>query len=130
MWVEPFKLNGTNSSFSVPLASCKLSFPLVFSALVLDFLSFFFFYFLSMHLSVGSDSAQKVGLQPCHVSLWLQGQYQTCPWRWQCKYRWSWKQTLSHFMLMYPHSGCLPQNRAQLGATVFYLVLRRQKRPD
>lgn len=102
------------------------SFPLLFLTF---FLSFFFFYFLSMHLSVGSDSAQKVGLQPCHVSVWLQGQYQTCPWRWQCKYRCSWKQTLSHFMQIYRHSGCVAQIRAPLGAAIFYLILLRQKRP-
>lgn len=70
-------------------------------------LLFFFFIFLfplylltsllvcvSACLSLGSDSAQKAGLQPCHVSLWLQGQYQTCPWRWQCKYCLSWRHTL------------------------------------
>lgn len=58
------------------------------------FLSFFLLVYVSACLSLGSDSAQKVGLQPCHVSLWLQGQYQTCPWRWQCKYCWNWKQIL------------------------------------
>lgn len=65
-------------------------------------LSFFFPLYLltpllvcvSACLCLGSDSAQKAGLQPCHVSLWLQGQYQTCPWRWQCKYCWSWSHTL------------------------------------
>lgn len=46
---------------------------------------------------LGSDSAQKAGLQPRHVSLWLQGQYQTCPWGWQCKYRWS--RSRSHTLL-------------------------------
>lgn len=37
---------------------------------------------LSAWLTLGSDCAQKTGLQSCHVTLWLQGQYKTCPWRW------------------------------------------------
>lgn len=101
----------TEQSYSV---SCSLKLPadLLFSAALVClpviplffFLPFFFLFPLclltpllvcvSACLSLGSDSAQKAGLQPCHVSLWLQGQYQTCPWRWQCKYCWNWRQTV------------------------------------
>lgn len=49
---------------------------------------------VSARLFLGSDSAQKAGLQPYHVSLWLQRQYQTCPWRWQCKYWSCWSHTV------------------------------------
>lgn len=35
---------------------------------------------------VGSDSLQKGGLQPRHLTLGLQGQYQACSWWRECKY--------------------------------------------
>lgn len=35
---------------------------------------------------VGSDSLQKGGLQPRHLTLGLQGQYEACSWWRECKY--------------------------------------------
>lgn len=36
-------------------------------------------------LCLGAYSSQKAGLQPRHLPLWLQGQYQACPWWRECK---------------------------------------------
>lgn len=83
-----------HSLFISPLSESDIVFRAALSCLpiILSSMSSFLFYLLSSLLvclstcmPLGSDSPQKAGLQPCHVSLWLQGQYQTCPWRWQCK---------------------------------------------
>lgn len=101
-------LQSNATLFPVNLSCQLICSSLLLLSVCLSYLSFFLsFFFLfplylltpllvcvSACLSLGSDSAQKAGLQPCHVSLWLQGQYQTCPWRWQCKYCRSWGQIL------------------------------------
>lgn len=110
IWMtEPLPyLQSKATLFPVNLSCQLICSSLLLLSVCLSCPSFFLSYFLSIPfflltlllvcvsacLSLGSDSAQKAGLQPCHVSLWLQGQYQTCPWRWQCKYCWSWRKTL------------------------------------
>lgn len=55
------------------LPRCSLLFSSL-SSLLLDLLVSLLVR-LSTCMPSGSDSPQKAGLQPCHVSLWLQGQY-------------------------------------------------------
>lgn len=125
------------ASWSALLCCSCLSACHTFSFLFLSFFFLFPLYLLttslvcvSACLSLGSDSAQKAGLQPCHVSLWLQGQYQTCPWRWQCKYCWSWRQTLVRVGAYHCHANLDPFWLSLLKIVISWESQFYPKRPD